>query len=248
MGTEITVAPTASLTLAGNDEALAILADAEHERDLTEHALAIVQAIALAPAPRPPLATDDDVRNVIGALAGTLKAPRTSREEGQLKLGMYRKALAGHLSGEALSYAGDRALRTLQWMPTPAELIDLAKPYTSKLETLHSKARWLCRERAQRLMDETLKAIARHSLPEADLASLPDRWLAIAETQGGIMRHLDGRFTYRSREAIAEDRAKRQAAHDEWMARVRRDLTPPPLDERDNCARASGELGSGGET
>lgn len=181
------------------------LGNVEHERDLDPDAYAIVRQFAELPVPKPRLATDDDVRNVIGSLASTLKAARTSREQASFQLGTYRMALTGQLSADALAFAGKRALRTLTWMPTPAELIDLAKPYSSRAELAHAKACYLCRERAHRLMEETCKALMRRSIPEAEINDLPERWLAIAETQGHILRKLDGSFVYRTREAWQGD-------------------------------------------
>jgi hypothetical protein len=229
MGNELITIDPASL-----ERVLTTLAEVEHERDLGEDAYPLVRQFADLPAPRPRLASDDDVRNVIGSLASTLKAARTSREQGAFQLGLYRKALTGYLSAEALAYAGDRALRTLTWMPTPAELIDLAKPYSSRAEHAHAKARFLCRERAHRLMEEALKRIAKAELTEEELNDLPERWLAIAETQGAILKRLNGSFAYRTRVAYEEDRQARIADYEAHLANGIAEY------ERSTLARADG--------
>lgn len=173
------------------------------ERELTEEQFAIVAHVASLPVPVPALVTDDDVRQIIGALAGTLKAPRTSLEQGRLKLGMYRKALA-HLSREALAWASERAIRELEWMPTPAELLRLAEGFKEWDVRLHSRAVTLTAARRQRLFEERLRAVRERTMPAELLDTLSDHEAKVAETRGLILIRIDGRRQYRTPETIRE--------------------------------------------
>lgn len=225
----------------------------QHERDLTDDLHALARRIAELPVPRSALATDADVRNVVGSIAAILKAPRTSRDQATFQLGMYRKALTGHLSADALSYAGERALRELQWMPTPAELIALAKPFTNPEALIHAKARLLCRERAHRLMEETCLKLSRREYPEAEINDLPERWLKIAETQGHILLQLNGQYVYRSREAWITDVEARTAQWQGDTAKQAEGELSPTVERRNARAgggfhdtrKAEGEIGDG---
>lgn len=188
MGTEIAEAPMASLTLAANSGAL----NTTDERTLTDEQFALVERIAAGPPPALPMCDDEDVRKIIGALAGTLKQARTSLEEGKLKLGMYRKAISGRITKAALAYAGDCALRELEWMPTPSELLKLAEHYLAPEKAAHARARFLARSRHQRLFDERCKALRERTFPMDQLHTLSDQEILHGITNRAILKELDG--------------------------------------------------------
>lgn len=231
MGTEIVEARTASLTLAPNSEAGRALANISDERQLTDEQFAIVERFADAPPPAIPMVTEEDVRKLIGTMAGTLKAPRTSTDEGRLKLAVYKRML-GHLPLSALKHATERALATLEWMPTPAELLKLAEEHTAPELRLHSRAIALTRHRRQRLFEERLKRIARRELSDADLQELDDYTAKVAQTQGNLIIRLDGSRQYRSKETML--------AHSKDLEERAASLR---LDERDNRASEAPEEG-----
>ena len=192
MGTEIaTVAQTASLTLAPNSEAATLLANVSDERELTAEQFALVARIAEGPPPALPIATEDDVRKLIGTMAGTLKAARTSVDEGRLKLAVYKRML-GHLPLAALQHATHRALATLEWMPTPAELLKLAEGYCGPEKLAHSRACRLYRDRRQRLFDERCKAITSRTFPVDQFHTLTEQEIRIGLTSRTLLRELDG--------------------------------------------------------
>lgn len=231
MGTEIVEAQTASLTLAPNSEVGRALAIVSDERELTDEQFAIVESFAEAPPPALTMVQDEDVRKLIGIMAGTLKAARTSTDEGRLKLSVYKRML-GHLPLSALNHATERALATLEWMPTPAELLKLAEEHTAPELRLHNRAKALARHRRQRLFEEELKRIARRELSDADLQELDDYTAKVAQTQGNLIIRLDGSRQYRSKETML--------AHSKDLEERAASLHS---DERDNRASEAPEEG-----
>lgn len=244
MATEIaTVAQTASLTLAPNSEAATLLANVKDERELTPEQFALVERIAEGPPPALPIATDDDVRKLIGTMAGTLKAARTSTDEGRLKLAVYKRML-GHLPLAALQHATHRALATLEWMPTPAELLKLAEGYCGPEKLAHSRARRLARDRHQRLFEERCKAIRSRTIPADELHTLTEAEIRHGLTHHALLRELDGTvilWTLEDEERIIAERKAQWALEGPPLS---------PMDERDKRAedapdrvKSSGSVG-----
>lgn len=197
----VTQAQTACLTLAPNTPAARILTNTADEFDLSDEEFAIVARVASEPAPVIPVATEDEINAIVGALAGTLKAARTSLSQGRLQRGVYRKVL-GHLTREALKSAADQALRTCDWMPSPSELLKLAEGHKATETLLHGRAVALTRNRRQRLFDLTLAELRERKLPEASLADLDPHTAKVAETQGSIVILPDDRRLYRCKASI----------------------------------------------
>ena len=144
-------------------------------------------------------------------MAVVLKKPHASLDHGRLKIGVYRKVL-GRLSLTALSAAASRALETLEWMPTPAELLKLAQGHSGEAQRLHAKACIMRRNRAQRVHDETLRQVAAKTLSHDDLQNLGEFTARCAVTQGLIITMMDGTHHYRSAETIAQADAERKRA------------------------------------
>lgn len=243
MGTEIaTVAQTASLTLAPNSEAETLLATVKDERELSPEQFALVARIAEGPPPALPTATEEDVRKLIGTMAGTLKAARTSTDEGRLKLAVYKRML-GHLPLAALQHATHRALATLEWMPTPAELLKLAEGYCGPEKLAHSRACRLYRDRRQRLFEERCKAIRSRTFPVDQLHTLSDMEIRHGLTSRALLRELDGTVIPWTLEDENRIIAERKA---QWAL----EGPPSPHDERDkraseapDGAKSSGSVG-----
>ena len=229
-----TVAQTASLTLAPNSEAAILLATVKDERELTAEQFALVARIAEGPPPALPIATEDDVRKLIGTMAGTLKAARTSTDEGRLKLAVYKRML-GHLPLAALQHATHRVLATLEWMPTPAEILKLAEGYCGPEKLAHSRARRLYRDRRQRLFEERCKAIRSNAFPVDQLHTLTDQEIQIGITSRTLLRELDGTVISWTLEDETRIITERRA---QWTL----EGPPSPHDERDKRAEEATEL------
>lgn len=174
---------------------------ATSETDLTDDQFAIVAAFADAPRPIMPEATPDQISDILLALASALKMQNHGDDHGKMKSALYRKALAG-VPHEALQTAANIALRTLEWMPTPAELLKLATGRDSEIQRAHDRAVWMRRERAQRMMRETMEKLAAKEIPEAELGSLNERLIQIATARGYVFTTRDGTRLYRTKENL----------------------------------------------
>lgn len=230
-----TAAQTASLMLAPTSEAANLLTNVKDERELSDEQFSLVARIAAGPPPALPTVTDDDMRKLIGTMAGTLKAPRSSSDEGRLKLAVYKRML-GHLPLAALQHATHTALATLEWMPTPAEILKLAEKFTAPERFAHARAQRLARDRRQRIFEETLRNCKDHTLSHDELQALPDHVAQVAQTQASIIIRSTGERVYRTRETVQADLKER-----EEIALARRD-------ERDKRAEEAPELVKSSET
>lgn len=234
MGTEIaTIADQEMASL------MPLLMKWESEADLSDEQFHAIARFAASPPPALPLASPDELREMIAFLAGSLKAPRTGLEAGKIKLGAYRIALADQPKA-ALTHAVQMAIRTMEWLPAPAELLKLAKEHTAPEIALHAKACALARNRRQRQFEETLDRLKKRELSHDDLQALPDHIATVARTQGSILIRMDGSRQYRTKETIMADLKERMGE---------RALLSPP-DERDkraskapDGAKSSGSVG-----
>lgn len=177
---------------------------------MTDEQFALVEAFANAPVPVSPIATEHELDKLIGTMAATLKAPRTSLDQGKLKLAVYRRVL-GHLPISTLQRIAEEAVRTLEWFPTPAELLKMAEGRTTPEANAHARAAWMVRDRRQRLFDETLARIERRELTPEELQSLDRFTASVAETRAHIITRVNGERVYRTRESVQADMAERAA-------------------------------------
>jgi len=174
-------------------------------RDETEIPDEMIQPLALFadnPPPALPAATEDEIREVVAFLAGSLKAPRTGLEAGKIKLGAYRLALAGQ-SKAAIQHAATVCVKTMEWLPAPYEVLTIAKAYLAPTALAHAKANRLIRDRRQREFEETLRKIHLRKLSQDELDALSDYIKRVAETQGNLILLLSGQYVYRNPETIA---------------------------------------------
>ena len=162
------------------------------ESDLTSEQFAIVAAFADATLPALVMPEDGDIDELIASLAGTLKQPRTAMDAGKLKLAIYRRMLRG-TPLRSLQLATRDALAELQWMPTPAELLALAKRRTSPEHMLHGKAQGLARARRQRLFVEAQRAIRDGT---GNLSEMPAQAIRWGVSEGYLVQH-EGGSAYR---------------------------------------------------
>lgn len=159
--------------------------------DLRADELHAIIAFADAPPPALPTATEDDVREMVAFLAATLKAARTGIDGGRIKLGAYRLTLTGKPKA-AIQHATETAIRTMEWMPTPAELLRLVDAYLAPEHRAHTRARYIARTMRQRAHEDRCKAIRSRSLPPDEIGALKGMELAYAITQRAALVEMDG--------------------------------------------------------
>lgn len=168
---------------------------------MTDAQFAEIIAFADAPPPESVSASEDDVRAFVAFLAATLKVRRNGADTNRVKLGAYRMVLAGQPK-DALAYAVKTAIRTMEWMPTPAGILSLANSYVAPEKIAHSRAQRLVRDRRQRVFDETIRQCMERALSHDDLQKLTSRAAEIAQTAGAIIIMQDGSRVYRTPETI----------------------------------------------
>lgn len=196
------------------------------EAELTDEEFALVSQFASLPCPPAATLTAPKINEIITALALVLKSPPGPMEHGRLKLAIYRKALA-KLSLGALQIAANRAIETLEWMPTPAELLRLAMGFEGDEQKLHARARVMRQRRAQRLHEEAISQIRDKALSDDDLQKLTPFTAQVAETQALVVVLPSGTILYRTAETMRrcedERRAIREAEdpEDERLSRAR---------------------------
>jgi DNA gyrase inhibitor GyrI len=182
------------------------LARWQSEADLSDEQFAPIARFADGPPPSLEIADGDKVREVVTFLAGALKAPRTGLEEGKIKLGAYRLALTG-IPADALAHAVTVAIETLDWLPTPAEVLRLAQTYRHPHILAHERAKAMTLRRRQRLFEETLACIRDRKLLPEELAALDEHTAKCAQTQGFLIIRLDGTREYRTKASLAAHHA-----------------------------------------
>jgi hypothetical protein len=215
----------------------------ESEADLSDEQFHAIARFAASPPPALPIVTPDELREMIAFLAGSLKAPRTGVEAGKIKLGAYHLALADQPKA-ALTHAVQVAIRTMEWLPAPAELLKIAEGYCGPEKLAHSRARRLARDRHQRLFEERCKAIRSRTFPVDQLHTLTESELRHGLANRALLRELDGTvilWTLEDENRIATERKA------QWA------IEGPPLspdDERDkraedapDRAKSSGSVG-----
>lgn len=201
MARDLAIAGAGCLTPAEIEVALLVL-QTEHERQLDPDTFAAVARFAAAPCPVLALPTQDEFKRLIHALAGVLKTPRTSLEQGQLQLSMYWLALKD-VALYRLQRAGEHFIKTAEWMPTPGQVRTLALTYSHDVERAHSRAQRFARDRVQRLAEELMRRIGDRVLTQAELDALPDRAKDAAVGRHLLTRTPEGGVVYRSAEALA---------------------------------------------
>lgn len=189
------------IVTATNHSLTSLLENCASEESLTDAQFAEIVAFADAPPPESVPASEDDVRAFVAFLAATLKAPRNGADTNRVKLGAYRMVLSGQPK-DALAYAVKTAIRTMEWMPTPAGILSLANSYVAPEKIAHSRAQRLVRDRRQRVFDETIRQCMERALSHDDLQKLTSRAAEIAQTAGAIIIMQDGSRVYRTPETI----------------------------------------------
>jgi len=193
MGQTLAIAGAAYLTPAEHEVALAVL-QTEHERQLDAMTWAEVERFALAPCPVLPCPTQDEFRGIIKALAGTLKAPRTSGEQGQLQLSMFWAALKDvelfRIQGAAAYF-----INTAEWMP---KALAIGHPVWSA----HERAARFVRDREHRLHGELMRRLEDRTLGPGELDALTEFQRRDAVTRGLVVPTPEGTVVYRTREAL----------------------------------------------
>lgn len=208
----------------------------ESEADLSDEQFHAIARFAASPPPVLPRASPDELREMIAFLAGSLKAPRTGVEAGKIKLGAYRLALADQPKA-ALTHAVQVAIRTMEWLPAPAELLKIAEGYCGPEKLAHSRARRLARDRRQRLFEERCKAIRSRAIPPDEFHTLTDQEIRFGISHRALLRELDGTVILWTLEDENRIIAERMAQFS---------LEGPPLsphDERDKRAEDGDEVG-----
>lgn len=207
----------------------------ESEADLSDEQFHAIARFAASPPPALPLASPDELREMIAFLAGSLKAPRTGLEAGKIKLGAYRLALADQPKA-ALTHAVQVAIRTMEWLPAPAELLKIAEAYCGPEKLAHSRARRLYRDRCQRLFEERCKAIRSRTFPVDQLHTLSETEIRVGLSSRTLLRELDGTVIPWTLEDEKRIIAERQA---QWAIEG---PPSPPTDERDKRAEEAPEV------
>lgn len=185
-----------------------LLTKCESEADLSDEQFHAVARFAALPPPALPIVTADELREMIAFLAGSLKAPRTGIEAGKIKLGAYRLALADQPKA-ALAHAVRVAIETLEWLPTPAELLRIARTFTANERTAHARARFLVANRRQREFAHKMRQCQNRELSHAELQALTDAEAKVAQTQGSILIRPSGERVYRTAETLEADYRER---------------------------------------
>jgi len=220
-----------------------LLMKCEREADLSDEQFHAIARFAASPPPALPLASPDELREMIAFLAGSLKAPRTGLEAGKIKLGAYRLALADQPKA-ALTHAVQVAIRTMEWLPAPAELLKIAEAYCGPEKLAYSRAQRLARDRRQRLFDERCKAIRSRAIPADELHTLTEQEIRHGLAHRALLRELDGTvilWTLEDEKRIITERMAQLSLEGRHVS---------PMDERDKRAedapdrvKSSGSVG-----
>lgn len=209
----------------------------ESEADLSDEQFHAIARFAASPPPALPLASPDELREMIAFLAGSLKAPRTGLEAGKIKLGAYRLALADQPKA-ALTHAVQVAIRTMEWLPAPAELLKIAEGFTAPERLAHTRAQRLAQDRRQRLFEETLRKCRDRTLSHEELQALPDHHAKVAQTQGSIVIRINGERVYRTKETVDADLKERMEEALSWS-----DERGKRAEEAPEVVKSSGSVG-----
>jgi hypothetical protein len=172
-----------------------------NERLLSDEQFRDIAAFADAPQPVPARIDREEFARLMAVTSATLKLRPSADGEGEIKLGVFFRVL-GDVPAHNLRRAFNQALRECEWFPTPAALLKMAEGHTAEEITLHQRARFLARERRQRIGEDILGRIEKH---EADLADAPARLIDIAIARGWVFRKRDGTAAYRTAENLAAD-------------------------------------------
>jgi len=181
------------------------------EKRMSDDQFGKVRDFALSPFTPSPPADAGAVRKTITALAGVLKMRRMDGQQAALNFELYVRAISGFLAVDALDHAFARAIRELEWMPTPRELIALAEPFESDEVRARRIAKEILAHRENRVMRETFARLRAHEIPIGDVEGLGETIVQLAERDLIVARDMDGRLFYRTVETVARDAAARRA-------------------------------------
>lgn len=238
MGTEI-----ATITDQETASLMPLLMKWESEADLSDEQFHAIARFAASPPPALPLASPDELREMIAFLAGSLKAPRTGLEAGKIKLGAYRLALADQPKA-ALTHAVQVAIRTMEWLPAPAEILKIAEGYCGPERLAYSRAQRLARDRRQRLFDERCKAIRSRAIPAHELHALTEMEIRHGLSHRALLREMDGTvilWTLEDENRIIAERRAQFAL--EWGGSSHTDERDKRAEEAPAREKSSGSVG-----
>lgn len=164
---------------------------------LNDQQLAAMEATANLPLAAPPRCDDDHFEKSMRALA---LLPRRADDDmkGELRIAIYRRMIGGY-SKEAISFLAETALAELEWFPSPKQCLDILARWKRNDEAVHKQAMAgkLARAERQARFDDTMGALDRRELDQAQIDALPERMRDIAAERGFLRRHDDG--VYRAR-------------------------------------------------
>jgi hypothetical protein len=152
------------------------------------------QFVAL-PVERDAAANDAEITEYLKRMATNLAKRGDVLEDGKLKVATYISELRG-FSREALHFMATEAIRNPPWMPLAGECRALASRYKSPAVALHGQAEAALTHDAQAQLNDALRRMKLGQMTQQEFAGMPDRWKAVAETQGHA-RTVDGELQVR---------------------------------------------------
>lgn len=161
--------------------------------EITDSECAELRAMALAMPPEQVPVSHSELAKQLQFIRATLPAQNSDEVSGQMRTAVYARILGGYTK-EALSYMTQRVCRELDWFPTPRQCLAILEDYRPRA-TRKDKALLICAKHTQARFDEWLMALRTGG--EADLESVPERWLRIADEQG-YLRCKGGKYERRN--------------------------------------------------
>lgn len=142
-----------------------------------------------------PKATPDQVAKHVGFLAATLPSKAVDEEGGKMKLAVYIRFL-GEYSNDALAYLSEQACRTMDWMPTPHQCLQILKGYRKPV-TPRDMAGLLVHKWAAEQFEGWLSQVKAGEITQADIDGAPEKWRRVAAEQCLLRRLDDGTYILR---------------------------------------------------
>lgn len=142
-----------------------------------------------------PRATPSEIARHIEWLDATLPAKASDEHGGKMKLAVYVRLL-GEYSNDALAYLSEQACRTMDWMPTPHQCLEILKGYRAPM-THKATAVMLVNKWAADQFHGWLSRIKAGEIAQADIDGAPEKWRRVAECQSLLRRMDDGSYVLR---------------------------------------------------
>jgi hypothetical protein len=144
-----------------------------------------------APAPASPAALTKNLQ----LMQAALPARSVDEAAGERRTAVYLAVLQSY-SLDAIKFLTERAIRTLQWFPTPKDCLDILAEYRPPVSERAATLQ-ICGRFRQHAFDQW-EVNVRAGQP---IGNVPDQWLRIGEAQGYLRRLADG--VYVPRQAYA---------------------------------------------